>query len=122
MEDVDLRDRLKVARVALIWTPAAIVVHPWRLASSNRSWNQRKESHKIYYQIHPEKLSFGMVRSRWRRLAAVLIYLPREAWHYRGRGLLTYCKRYYFAVIEGVHTTSLWWRLRHASRSTRARH
>jgi GT2 family glycosyltransferase len=121
MEDVNLRERLKAARVALIWTPAATVVHPWRLAPANRSWKQRQESHKIYYQIHPEKLSFGMVRSRWRRLAADLIYLPREAWLYRGRGLVTYLRRYYFSIIEGMHTTTLWWLMRHASRAARAR-
>lgn len=70
LEDVDLRERLKIGGYPFMFVSKAGVVHPWRLLdSAGKHFKTQLISHRIFYARYPElrisavRMIYGLIRT-----------------------------------------------------------
>ncbi len=97
MEDVDFRERLKLAGKTLTFCPNAVVVHPWRKRKGWAHWNRHYASLSYFWRKHPRQKPKSI-----RKYFALLALKNSTTWIWKNSEV---------RMLRGVHVQllhSLW--------------
>lgn len=94
MEDVDIRERIKLDGQPMLFLKEAYVIHPWRLQTHHLEINKQKfVVINYFYNKHPNLIKkgtfFGKIRNELRFYIKDVLFnlIP-----FRGRGVFTYIR------------------------------
>jgi len=94
MEDVDIRERIKLDKQPILFLKNAFVIHPWRLNLNRIDFDRKNiKSYEYFYKKHPYLLKkpsfYGKVKNEMRfYIKHTLLNLIK----FRGRGLITHIR------------------------------